>query len=728
MPITQDNRLLQLFTPLPVDVLLVNTLRAEEEISRLFRFELDIIHAEEDDGYVPFKVDIKDVLGNQMLVAMKQPDGQTERYFHGIVSQFTQGHRAGRATYYKAVVVPKMWYLTQRTQSRIFQQKSVPDILKEVFTGLEVTYEIQGTFHPRDYCVQYRETDFNFASRLMEEEGIYYYFEHNKNGHKMIVANTPQSHRECPSKKDIPYILNVTHEQGYITCIHSWKEEQVLKTGKYTLWDHTFELPHRHLETEKLSRFDVGGNQKLETYDYPGGYAKRFAGINKSGGEQASELQNIFEDNKRTSELREQEIDASLKVSMGDGNCSSMIVGHRFNLLNHPAQDTNGTYIVTSVSQKINQSPGYHDELDGGMFEGLTLEEELMKIEVYKNEFTCIRYGSGQPPYRPQSITPKPIVHGSQTAVVVGPAGEEIFTDKYGRVKVQFHWDREGRADSNASCWVRVAQNLSGTKWGSFYLPRIGQEVVVDFLEGDPDRPIIVGSVYNAAEMPPYTLPDEKTKTVLFKSYSSKGGGGFNELRIEDKKGSEQVFYHAEKNQDIRVKNDNFETILRDSHHIRGRDELTLVKGDKHLQVKGDQNIKVSGTASLNVTVDMQEKVGSKYALDAGMEVHIKAGTNLVLESGTSLTVKVGGNFININPGGIFIKGTMVFINSGGAAGSGAGSSPETPKDPTEADTANPGDRPKPLPASPPLQAVNYSPQAVLMMEASKCGAPFGEI
>lgn len=713
MPITQDERLLQLFTPLPVNFLLPMSFRAEEKISSLFRYEIDLVHYEEDDGYVPVEVDINSVLGNQMLVVMTQPDG-VERYFHGIVSQFTQGHRDGRFTYYKAVVVPKLWYLTQRSQSRIFQQKNVPDILKEVFTGLEVTYEIQGTFHPRDYCVQYRETDFNFASRLMEEEGIYYYFEHSKTGHKMIVANTPQSHRECPSKKDIPHIFNVTDEMGFIGCTHTWKSEQILKTGKYTLWDHTFELPHRHLKTEKLSRFNVGGNQKLEIYDYPGGYAKRFAGIDKSGGEQASELQKIFEDNKRTSELREQEIDASVKFSSGDGNCAALTAGHRFNLLNHPSQETNGTYILTSVLHEAVQSPSYvSDEVED---------------KPYHNKFTCLRYGSGQAPYRPLSITPKPIVHGSQTAVVVGPSGEEIFTDKYGRVKVQFHWDRAGQADSSSSCWVRVAQNLSGTKWGSFYLPRIGQEVVVDFLEGDPDRPLIVGSVYNAAEMPPYTLPDEKTKTVLFKSYSSKGGGGFNEVRIEDKKGSEQVFYHVEKNQDIRVKNDNFETILRDSHHIRGRDELTLIKGDKHQQVKGDQNEKVGGTASLNVTVDLQEKVGSKYALDAGMEVHIKAGTNLVLESGTSLTVKVGGNFININPGGIFIKGTMVMINSGGAAGSGAGSSPETPKDPREADTANPGDRPQPLPASPPLQAVSYSPQAVLMMEASKCGAPFGEI
>jgi type VI secretion system secreted protein VgrG len=312
--------------------------------------------------------------------------------------------------------------------------------------------------------------------------------------------------------------------------------------------------------------------------------------------------------------------------------------------------------------------------------------------------------------------------------VVVGPPGEEILVDKYGRVKVQFHWDRAGQADSNSSCWIRVAQNQAGLRWGAAYWPRIGQEVVVDFLEGDPDRPIIVGSVYNSNEMPPYTLPDEKSKTVLFKSLSYKGGGGFNEIRIEDKKGSEQIFINAEHNADVRIKNDRFETIGNESHLIVIKDQLEQVKGDKHFEVTGDHNNKVSGTLSLTVSQDVHQKVGSKYALESGTEIHLKSGTNLVIECGTTITLKVGGNFININSGGIFIKGTMVMINSGGAAGSGSGANPEIPKKPKEADKAEPGSLSRPLPPSPPLPATTFSPLALVMLQAAQSGVPFCEI
>jgi type VI secretion system secreted protein VgrG len=251
---------------------------------------------------------------------------------------------------------------------------------------------------------------------------------------------------------------------------------------------------------------------------------------------------------------------------------------------------------------------------------------------------------------------------------------------------------------------------------------------VVDFLEGDPDQPIIVGSVYNASEMPPYKLPDEKTKTVIFKSNSSKGGGGFNEFRVEDKKGKEQIFINAERNKDIRIRNDRYETVGNESHFISKKDHLEQVGGDKHQHVKGDQNEKVDGTVSLTVGQDMQEKVGQKYALDAGMEIHLKAGMNLVVEAGTTLTLKVGGNFININPGGIFISGTMVMVNSGGAAGSGSGSSPETPKDPKEADKAEAGEKSQPPPAAPPRPSAAFSPAALVMRQAAQTGAPFCDI
>jgi len=311
--------------------------------------------------------------------------------------------------------------------------------------------------------------------------------------------------------------------------------------------------------------------------------------------------------------------------------------------------------------------------------------------------------------------------------MVVGPPGEEIYVDKYGRVKVQFHWDRKGKYNEKSSCWIRVSQNWAGKRWGAMFIPRIGQEVIVDFIEGDPDRPIITGRVYNGASMPPYELPDQKTKSTV-KTYSSKGGGGFNELRFEDKKGDEQIFIHAEKDQDIRIKKDLMEWVGQDSHLIVKRDKLEKVEGDKHLGVKGDKNEKVDGTVSLKAGMDLQEKVGMKYACDAGMEIHLKAGMNVVIEAGMSITLKAGGGFIVVGPTGVIISGTPVLINSGGAAGAGTGSSPHPPKDPIEADQAVPGQKEDmPPPKAPPKPTV-YSPAALVMKNAARDGMPFCDI
>ncbi len=674
MAITQDKRLLKIKTPLGKDFLLINKMSANEGLSRLFSIEAELLHEESDAGYEPTFVDPSSLLGQGVSIEIEQADG-TSRSFSGIVNRFSQGTRHVRFSFYNISIVPHVWVLTQKFQSRIFQHKSVPDILKAVFEGFEVKYEIQGTFHPRNYCVQYRESDFDFAARLMEEEGIYYFFEHSGGSHKLVIANTPQSHRDCPSKSTIPYFHQVIDED-YVTAIHGWNADYRLLTGKVTLWDHKFELPGKKLDAQQPSRFSIGGNTKLESYDFPGGYARKFDGIDRTGAERASDLQKIFEDNKRTAENCMQAFDAMHHTATGAGDCSAMTSGYRFTMSHHPNESLNKQYVITAVTHEAVQMPPYvsDDQPD----------------QPYANSFTALLHGAGAPPFRPMRTAEKPVVRGSQTATVVGPAGEEIFTDKYGRVKVQFHWDREGQSDADSSCWVRVAHNWAGKKWGVFFVPRIGMEVLVDFIEGDPDQPIITGCVYNADSMPPYTLPDEKTKSTI-KTHSSKGGSGFNEIRFEDKKGSEQIFIHAEKDEDIRVKNDAKEHIGRDRHMIVQRDQFEWVKKDKHLKVRGNQMEKIDGKMSLKVGSDMDEKVGTKYALDAGTEIHLKSGTTLTIETGTSLTLKVGGNFININSAGIFIKGTMVMLNSGGAAGSGSGSSPTDPTEPKEADKAEPG-------------------------------------
>ncbi|MFQ5412130.1 MAG: type VI secretion system Vgr family protein, partial [Phycisphaerae bacterium] len=400
-------------------------------------------------------------------------------------------------------------------------------------------------------------------------------------------------------------------------------------------------------------------------------------------------------------------LDSGYKVLTGSSDCVSLTAGHKFTLAGHPTGSMNGEYMVTSIRHEAEQNPTYvtDDEVE----------------EPYMSSFSCIPHGAGAPPYCPPRKTGRPVIQGTQTATVVGP--EEIFTDKYGRVKVQFHWDREGQNDSDSSCWVRVAQLWASNGWGSMFIPRVGMEVVVHFLDGDPDRPIITGCVYNPETMPAYTLPDEKTKSGV-KSNSSTGGGGFNEFRIEDKKGEEQIFIHAEKDIDIRVKNDAKEIVLNDRHLKIENNQHEEVSRDKHLKVGGDLNEEVTGTVSLT-TQNLQQKIRQSYALDATQEAHVKGGLNVVVESNTSLTMKVGGTFININSGGIFIKGTMVMINSGGAAGSGAGASPASPEEPLEADDAVAGSEVRAPRSSPPPPPKNYTALGTALAGASQSGTPF---
>jgi type VI secretion system secreted protein VgrG len=707
MAITQSGRLLKLITPLAEDFLLAQQMTVQEGLGQLFHVSLDILHEENEASYEPTAVDPQQIIGHPMTVHVLQTGGTT-RYVNGICSRLVQGARDRRYTFYKAELVPHVWLLTQRSQSRIFQQKSVPDILREVLSGFEVTYELQGTFEPRNYCVQYRETDWDFLSRLMEDEGIYYYFEHTATKHRLIIANTPQSHRDCPSQVQIPFNYKI-EDLGleWFGKILTWGVSTNLRPGKVTLWDHHFQLPGKHLEAEKPSRFSIGGNRNLEIYDFPGSYAKSFDGIDKTGGEQSGELNKVFQDNMRITEIRQQEIDAGCRVDYGTADCASLTAGYKFNMTNHPAGDNNGQKVLVSVNISAIQSPDY-------------ASDEAV-ADPYQVEITTIPYGQGQPPFRPARTTPKPMILSSQTATVVGPGGEEIFTDKYGRVKVQFHWDRHGKLDSGSSCWVRVAQPWAGNKWGAMFIPRIGMEVLIHFLEGDPDQPIITGCVYNPANMPPYTLPDEKNKSGI-KSYSTKGGGGHNELRFDDTKGSEQIYIHGEKNLDIRIKNDAKQIIMNDQHLLVNNDKKEKVKGDSHLNVVGDVKEKVNGSISRQADSNIQEKAGQKYAMDAGMEVHLKAGMKVVIEAGTQVTMKVGGNFVDISPAGVTIQGTMVLINSGGAAGSGSGSSPDSPGDPAEADDSNSGEANQP--DAPPDEPEEYSPEAQSMSAAADNGTP----
>jgi type VI secretion system secreted protein VgrG len=681
---TQDNRRIGVATPLGTDVLLLSSFQGEEGISRLFHFDLELLSENES-------IDFDAMVGKNVTIWVTLADGNA-RYINGQVSRFSQGGRDANFTSYHAEVVPWLWFLTRTSDCRIFQKKKAPDIIQKIFTDFgfkDYALRLYGSFVEREYCVQYRETAFNFVSRLMEEEGIFYFFEHENGKHTLVLTNSPTEHKPCPHQATVRYEKSAGGWQDN-DVILEWRLQQELRPGKYALDDYDFENPATDLTV------NVSGKGTYELYDYPGEYTKRAAGDNLV-------------------RVRLQETETPYQVAYGSSDCRAFTSGYKFNLTDHYRGSQNQPYALTLVRHSASQ---------GGDFRSRSMATNDDEFS-YRNNFECI---PGSTPFRPSRLTPEPVVQGAQTAVVVGPSGEEIFTDKYGRIKVQFHWDREGKLDENSSCWIRVSQLWAGKKWGSVYTPRVGQEVIVDFLEGDPDRPIITGRVYNGEQLPPYDLPDEKTKSTI-KSYSSKGGGGFNEIRFEDKKGSEQIFIHGEKNLDVRIKKDVFETFGNNTNLIVAADQLEQAGGDKHQYVKGDLNEKVDGTVSLTAGVDHEEKVGMNFALEAGTEIHLKAGANLVIESGMSLTLKVGGNFINLNPGGVFISGTMVMINSGGAAGSGAGASPQTPQAPQEADKADPGQA-STLPAPPkvPVRPKFSSVAAMVMKQAALTGAPFCDI
>ncbi len=667
---SQDGRLLAVTTPLGKDALLLERFSGTEAISALFEFQLDLLAEPQTD------VAFDKLLGQPATVRVLQADGSF-RFVNGIVNRVSQGAevrgKLGDVTFvrYAATLVPALWLLTRKAQSRIFQQVSVPDILKQVLQGLDVTYEIQGTFHPRDYCVQYRETDFAFASRLMEEEGIYYYFKHTDGGHTMVVANTPQSHADVPGQATVTYETVIGGGRPE-DRVFGWRKTQELRSGKVTLWDHCFELPQQNLEAEKAiqesaavgsvtHKLKLAANGPLELYDYPGGYAQRFDGVDPGGGDRAADVQKIFQDNARTAGIRmQQEAAAGLAVD-GMSSCRQFTAGHKFTLQEH--FNANGPYVLTRVT---------HTASLVGVYTGEEAEEH-----GYRNTFTCIPAAL---PYRPPQVTPKAKVWGTQTATVVGPSGEEIFTDKYGRVKVQFHWDRLGENDADSSCWCRVATLWAGKRWGVIHIPRIGQEVVVAFEEGDPDQPIIVGSVYNAEQMPPYTLPDEKTKSGT-KSRSTLQGAdeNFNELRFEDKKGSEQIYFHAEKDFDRVVENNDtlkvgFEKHDEGNQTVRIHNDQLIWVGlptdDGTNPSKGNQSVRVWNNQWMNVgdgkgeaedgsqIIDVWNQqqlligTGKGQAADGSQIVSIWKDRNVTLQTGNDkLTVQKGNRDVSIDMG-----------------------------------------------------------------------------
>jgi type VI secretion system secreted protein VgrG len=608
------------------DQLLIKDATVREELGRLGSMELDLLSPDEN-------LALDDLLGRGIAVELTVANDKS-RFFHGIVSECAQTGRLGTYARYSARVVPWLWLLTRTSDCRIFQQKSVPDIIKSVFREhgtANFEDSLTGTYSPREYCVQYMETDFEFVSRLMEEEGIYYFFEHTQDKDTLVLCDSVSAHSATPDYAAIPYYPPSSNTFREDDHIDHWLLSQSMQSGKLSQTDYDFTKPRTSLLSQSAS---PGSYPKgdAEVFAYPGGYA-------------------AVGDGNKYAQRRLEAIQRQHERILGSGNARGLAVGALFTLQEYPRDDQNREYLVVSAAH----------HLGGGDYES-GVSSGSADISV---SFDAI---PSKQPYRSLPTTRRTRVAGPQTAVVVGKAGEEIYTDTYGRVKVQFHWDRYGKKDENSSCWVRVSQVWAGKNWGAMHIPRIGQEVIVDFLEGDPDRPIITGRVYNAAEMPPYDLPANQTQSGI-KSRSSKGGSpaNFNEIRFEDKMGSEMLTIHAEKDQEISVEHNESHTVGNDRtklvqhdettnvNHNRtetvGNDETITIQHDKSETVVNNKTIVVAGmhsetiakTMEINVGSSLSEAVAINYSETVGAAMELTVGAALAITVGAAMTEAVGG-------------------------------------------------------------------------------------
>ena len=638
---------MSLKTPRGTD-LMFRSMSASEELGHPFVFEVE---ATSPSG----SIKPEDLLGKPATVSLELLS-DTKRHFHGLVCAMGTSGTDGRHFGYHLTLRPWLWLLTRRTDTRVFQNMTVEAILKKVFEPFSPDYEfrLEGALPQYEYCVQYRETDFDFASRLMEQEGIYYWFRHEADKHTMVIVNSPGAHKPNPGQDTFEF-REAAEGLLDFEAVTQWSTRREIQPARVVLRDYDFEQPSSSLEVNTTAPRQ-GGSAKLEHYDYPGAYTTGEAG-------------------NRYARLRMEELQARYSRIEGGGAIRNLVCGHRFTLKGHPRADQNRSHVV--LASRMEMAYGGYESGQG---------------ETYcRCRFTAME---ADELFRPQRATPRPTVPGLHTAVVVGPAGQEIHTDEHGRVKIQFHWDRLGRKDEKSSCWVRVATPWAGQGWGVISLPRIGQEVVVDFLEGDPDRPLIIGQVYNGEQKPPYPLPDHATVSTA-RSRSSKGGAAdnFNELRFEDRKGGEYVWLQAEKDFHQRVKHDATLVVGHDQERIVrndlteqveggvkavvGKDSATTVGGSYSLQAGQDLVIEVQGSTTQVSSGNRDVQVGGNQATSVGGNVHLAAGANLVVEAGVMLTLKAAGSSVVIGPSGVAITGPMLMLNSGGAPGSGSGAQPK---------------------------------------------------
>ncbi|MER8752828.1 type VI secretion system tip protein VgrG [Mesorhizobium sp. M1050] len=583
-------------TPVGSELLTFTHLVGRDEISRCFAYTVGFVSTDTD-------IDPLKMLGGPLSI---EGESDPKRWFSGLVSEFQLTRLEDHLAYYEAVIRPWLWFLGNTTDCRIFQNKSVVDIVKDVFkrySTAEFDLRLQGSYPPREYCVQYDETDLDFVQRLLEHEGILYFFEHDEGKHTLVLADAMSKLKPAPGYENVLYNFEGQGSRRDVEYITEWIPGSSVRPGAYVHTDYDFKKPGADLMAKSAQPF----SHKLaagENYRQPGAHLEMGRGDSLAA-------------------IRREEIQAVHQRIAAVGTVRGLYSGCTFKLDSFPREDQNQEYLVVSAEYRL-FDPGYRAHAD--------VDSENFKV--------ILGVAPTALPYRPPRITPRPIMRGPQTATVVGPSGEEIFTDKYARVKVQFHWDRLGKKDQNSSCFVRVSQTWAGSGWGFIQIPRIGQEVIVDFIEGDPDLPIITGRVYNASQMPPYGLPGSATQSG-WKSDSSKGGGGYNELMFEDKAGSELVNFQAQKDHNLLIKHDRTKLVQHDQSDRIDHDAKHSVGHNLDEDVGNNKTVQVGVDKTTNIGNNDTETVGANRSLTVGSNETISIGSNSTETIGANHTQTV---------------------------------------------------------------------------------------
>jgi len=626
---------------LPSDLFAVVRFELTERLSGLCYCKLELASNVPDIGAA-------EVLEQPVDLVMWQ-NGQPLRRFTGVVNEFARGDSGHRRTRYEVIIQPPLWRLSLMHNSRIFQTQSTDAIVRTLLEErgiIDTAFDLKRTPEEREYCVQHRETDLAFIERLAGEEGWHYRYQHGSvDGEEQPVLTIADHHGDAP--KLVPMEYNV--KAGGSTkqpAVFRFKYQERVRAASVAMKDYTFKNPayalmHEH-QADKLD----AQRQDYQHYDYPGRFKADASG-------------------QPFTESRLEALRNDATTASGQSNRADFTVGAKAELTEHDNQTLNREWLFTSITHKGEQPQALEEEGGSGP-------------TTYHNDFQAI---PADRTWRPNLNTlNRPLMDGPQIAIVTGPAGEEIHCDEHGRVKVRFPWDRYSKNDEHSSAWLRVSQGWAGGQYGFMALPRIGHEVIVSFLDGDPDQPIITGRTYHATNTPPYALPEHKTRTTL-KTQTHKGEGS-NELRFEDEADKQQIYLHAQKDLDLLSENNRTEVIKNDSHRTVENNDFSHIKGNEHATVDGEKRQSVGGDCSQSIGGTFHQKSGSGTLSEAGTEVHHKAGTKVVLDAGAELTISAGGSLLKLDPSGVTLSGPGIKINSGGAPGSGSGASAQMPEPP----------------------------------------------